>query len=252
MFLPWPKEKHHPTPNTRPSGNGTAVSAAPPNSKASRRKPSSHGSLSTRFWCVAAGLKKCLKDTKNGWAWLGKNPYTSAFLFKKFGCDMKPDSDDSKRQLDYTILSPGSIFRYQPFVLEGTKHVSHFLSHLGSPSIQPYGPYVSFRLVIDNNWVRPSKQLAQDQVTATATERRALAPVLRSRQLEQRKMTNLFDECVCVCVQNDAEIEISTLKVSHYKVPHHSWRQNIYEMYQDKKYAINCTHIYIIIYIMYI
>lgn len=142
-------------------------------------------------------VKEMPEGQKNGWAWFGKNTYTSAFLFKIFGCDMKPDSDDSKRQLDYTILSPGSIFRYQPFVLEGTKHVSHFLSHLGSPSIQPYGPYVSFRLVIDNNWVRPSKQFAQGQVTATATERRALAPVLRSRQLEQRKMTNLFDECVC-------------------------------------------------------
>lgn len=247
MFLPWPKKKHHPTPNTRPSGNGTAVSAAPPNSKASRRKPSSHGSLSTRFWCVAAGLKKCLKDKKNGWAaWLGKNTYTSAFLFKIFGCDMKPDSDDSKRQLDYTILSPGSIFRYQQFVLEGTKHVPHFLSHLGSPSIQPYGPYVSFRLVIDNNWVRPSKQLAQGQVTATATERRALAPVLRSRQLEQRKMTNLFDECVCVRPERCGNWDFNTQGIPPQGTPPQLMPEYIWNV--SRKEICNKLHTYIYIY----
>ena len=46
----------------KPSGKGTAVSAAPPSSRASRRKPNSHGHLSMRFCWEAAGLKTCLQN----------------------------------------------------------------------------------------------------------------------------------------------------------------------------------------------
>ena len=118
--------------------------------------------------------------------------------------NMKPDYDDSKKgQLYYTFVGvhfqvPAVSFRKRK--VHVTLLVTLGLSfYLAIWAICVFSPWHGKQR---GNGIKNSYLFGQ--VTATAMERRALAPVLRSRQLEQRKMRNLV---------------MMSLKAPHYKVP---------------------------------